>query len=162
MIIKHFSISLIILTIFLSCQTKSNKTILSDPKIENKIEAKIVSVNHTGNTGNYYFQVGISSPDKGCDQYANWWEVISESGDLIYRRILGHSHVNEQPFVRSGGGINISPDQVVIVRAHMNIAGYTTQVFKGSINSGFETFETDKDFAKALENQEPLAHSCAF
>ena len=57
----------------------------------------------------------VASPDTGCDQYANWWEVITEDGALIYRRILGHSHVNEQPFIRSGVGVVIDENQVVIV-----------------------------------------------
>ncbi len=124
--------------------------------------AKIVSVSTTGNENNYNFSVGISSPDKGCNQYANWWEVITEDGTLIYRRILGHSHVNEQPFVRSGGKVNIKKDQVVIVRVHMNNSGYSVNTFKGSVNNGFTTFETVVNFANNLENQNPLPTGCAF
>jgi hypothetical protein len=104
----------------------------------------------------------VRSPDKGCNQYANWWEVLSENGELIYRRILGHSHVNEQPFTRSGGSVTISKDQVVIVRAHMNTSGYGTKTFKGSVSNGFTAFETEQNFANDLANQEPLPSSCAF
>ncbi len=124
--------------------------------------AKIVSVSTTGNENNYNFSVGISSPDKGCNQYANWWEVITEDGTLIYRRILGHSHVNEQPFVRSGGKVNIKKDQVIIIRVHMNNSGYSVNTFKGSINNGFSVFETATNFANNLASQNPLPTGCAF
>lgn len=129
---------------------------------ENTVVAKIVSVSPSGSENNYTFAVGISSPDTGCDQYADWWEVIAEDGELIYRRILGHSHVNEQPFVRSGGTVAIAENQIVFIRAHMNEAGYGTQVFKGSVVSGFETFETANGFLSELESVEPLPTGCAF
>lgn len=125
-------------------------------------KAKIVSVTTSGNENKYNFNVEISSPDKGCSQYANWWEVTTESGDLIYRRILGHSHVNEQPFVRSGGSVKINKDQIVIIRLHMNNTGYSINAFKGSVSQGFKSFKTTNDFAIALENQSPQPTGCAF
>jgi|GEM_PF-2150998 len=91
---------------------------------ETKAYADVISVEVSGVDNNYTFSVGITSPDTGCEQYANWWEVISEDGQLIYRRILGHSHVAEQPFVRLGGKVKIDKQQVVIIRAHMNTSGY--------------------------------------
>ena len=127
-----------------------------------KNEASIVSVSVSGNEGNYTFNVGISSPDTGCKQYANWWEVISEDGKLIKRRILGHSHVNEQPFVRSDSGIQIKNNQIVIVRGHMNTSGYGTIVFKGSVKTGFSKTTLDKKFASNLSTVTPLPTSCAF
>jgi len=123
-------------------------------------EASIVSITHNEQANNYRFSVGISSPDTGCSQYANWWEVISEDGTLLYRRILAHSHVNEQPFVRSGRGIHISATQTVIIRAHMNNSGYGTKAYKGSISSGFKEVIIDKDFALELEKQLPLPKPC--
>ena len=144
-----------------SCSVNKNK-ISEMAVIESStaLKAKVVSVTTSGEVGNYTFSVGISSPDKGCEQYANWWEVISEDGEiLIYRRILGHSHVNEQPFVRSGA-VTISDTQVVIIRAHMNTSGYGTTVFKGSVSTGFTEFITTENFASNLSTKAPLPSNC--
>lgn len=158
---------LVLFTISMSCKTTDIKMDPIDiddtnPGTKDTIVAKILSVKYSGNSGNYNFQVMISSPDTGCNQYANWWEVLTDDGILIYRRVLGHSHVSEQPFVRSGGGVTISHDDIVIVRAHMNSTGYGNQVFKGSVKDGFSTFEMQDKFAADVETQEPLPSSCAF
>ncbi len=124
--------------------------------------AEIVSVTQTGASGNYNFQVGILSPDTGCDQYADWWEILTEDGDLIYRRVLGHSHVNEQSFIRSGGPVNITANQTVIIRAHMNNLGYGTQSFIGSVQEGFSIHNTALGFASDVEDDSPQPAPCAF
>lgn len=115
-----------------------------------------------GDPGDYTFAVTINSPDTGCEQYANWWEVITPEGNLIYRRILAHSHVNEQPFQRSGGPVAIQPDQMVIVRAHMYPSGYGSQAMQGTVTSGFEETTIPIDFAVELANAEPQPQDCAF
>lgn len=122
----------------------------------------MVSVTASGNENAYTFVVEIRSPDTGCEQYADWWEVITEDGELIYRRILAHSHVNEQPFTRSGGPVTIGPETVVIVRAHMYPTGYGGTAFRGSVNGHFEEIRLEADFAPELETTEPLPDGCAF
>lgn len=148
----------------MSCASDSTTLIENETMEASTVNsASIVSVSFNGESGAYTFSVGISSPDTGCEQYANWWEVISEDGStLIYRRILGHSHVNEQPFTRSGGSVTITEDQVVIVRAHMNTSGYGTTVFKGSVTTGFSQDITVENFASSLATQQPLPSNCAF
>ncbi len=124
--------------------------------------ADLVSVAFTGEANNYTFAVTISSADTGCEQYANWWEVVdTQTGELLYRRILAHSHVNEQPFTRSGGPIPIEPDQTVIIRAHMGgiQSHYGGQVFGGSVATGFQPVV---DALPGLETIEPLPKGCAF
>jgi hypothetical protein len=125
-------------------------------------QADVVSVSVSGEPGAYSFSVTVSSSDKGCDQYADWWEVISQDGELIYRRILLHSHVNEQPFTRSGGPVPIETDTIVVVRAHMHQAGYGSLGMKGSPKQGFEQIELKYDFAADLEQTPPLPASCDF
>ena len=112
--------------------------------------------------GAYTFNVTVESEETGCDLYANWWEVIDEDGNLLYRRILAHSHVNEQPFTRSGGPITADSQQVLIVRSHMHPTGYSTQAAKGSIESGFEQTTLPPDFAVELSESEPLPTGCNF
>ena len=124
--------------------------------------ADIVSVTVSGQPQAYTFNVGISSPDKGCNQYANWWEVISEGEELLYRRILAHSHVNEQPFVRGGGPVAIKSDEVVWIRAHMNNSGYSGDTFKGSVEDGFSKVAMPEGFAAAVEKNDPQPGACAF
>lgn len=125
-------------------------------------EAQVTAVSVSGSENSYRFSVQISSPDTGCDQFADWWEVLDESGHLLYRRILLHSHVNEQPFTRSGGPIKVGKDQTVYVRAHMNSTGYGTTVFKGSVQDGFIKQQLDGTFAAEVSILPPQPSGCEF
>lgn len=123
--------------------------------------AKVVDVDTTKiQSGQYTFAVTVESPDTGCEQYADWWEVLSEDGELLYRRILAHSHVNEQPFQRSGGPVPASSDQILIVRAHMNSKGYGTQAMQGSIASGFQETQLAPEFGTDVEAKPPQPSTC--
>jgi len=130
--------------------------------IKNIQLADVISVQPSGEPGNYSFSVSIQSPDTGCDLYADWWEVVSKDGELIYRRILLHSHVNEQPFTRSGGPVPINKDSTVIVRAHLFPTGYGGAAFQGSIENGFFPVELNADFAPYLKGTPPLPDGCNF
>ena len=144
--------------------TAEEETMPTTPNITSQEtpSADIISLDVSGDPGAYRFSVGVRSPDLGCEQFADWWEVIDERGDLIYRRILLHSHTGEQPFVRSGGPVPIAPEDVVLVRAHMHPSGYGGVAFKGSIQTGFQEIELSPDFASELENTPPLPEGCAF
>lgn len=123
--------------------------------------ADVEAVTVSGEAGAYTFSVTLRSPDTGCDQYADWWEVLGEDGSLLYRRILAHSHVDEQPFTRSGGPVDIQGDTPVFVRAHMNTTGYGGTVFAGTVDGTFAE-ATDLEAQAAVETQDPLPESCAF
>ena len=124
--------------------------------------AKVTQAKATGSPNNYNFSVTVSSPDTGCDRYANWWEVITPEGELIYRRILLHSHVDEQPFTRSGGKVSIAPQQEVIIRVHMFPDGYGAIAQQGTVEDGFSEVTLPQDFATELASVEPLPGKCAF
>jgi len=135
------------------------------PEVKNTIPASladVVSVSMSGESGAYNFSVTISSLDEGCSQYADWWEIVSQDGELIYRRILLHSHVDEQPFTRSGGPVSIEVDTIVLVRAHMHPGGYGGTALKGSLEQGFEQVELSPDFAANLLQTPPLPQGCNF
>ena len=124
--------------------------------------ADVISVDVSGKPGAYRFSVGVQSPDTGCGQYADWWEVLTADGRLLYRRILMHSHVGEQPFVRSGGPVSAEPDSHLIIRVHMNPGGYGGKAFTGSMSEGFKEFQPDPGFAAEVERDPPLPTGCAF
>lgn len=124
--------------------------------------ANVISVAVRGRPGAYEFDVGIRSADAGCQRYADWWEVVSEDGKLLYRRVLAHSHVDEQPFTRAGGPVPVAPETTVWVRAHMHPTGYGGKAFRGSVAGGFGAAELPATFAPELARQPPLPDSCAF
>ena len=135
--------------------------------------ANVVAVRATGSAGAYSFMVSVESSDVDCTQFCNWWEVLTEDGSLIYRRILEHSHTDANgtsdvnapgnTFSREGGPVAIAAGQVVVVRAHMKPGGYRGQVMRGSVNAGFAVAaDIDSDFAADVEDDNPQSTSCQF
>jgi hypothetical protein len=53
------------------------------------------------------FSVSVRHADTGWDHYANAWQVLSESGEVLATRVLRHPHVDEQPFTRQLAGVEI-------------------------------------------------------
>lgn len=129
---------------------------------ENSKSAQVLKVEVTGAQNNYTFSVTVSSPDTGCDDYADWWEVITPKGELLYRRVLLHSHIDEQPFRRTGGIVSINPQQTVIVRVHMSSEGYSPIAQQGTVKDGFTTVNLPANFVASLASIEPLPKNCAF
>ena len=156
----------ITLGLFLILACGSDAGSVPDPEqndpTEDALEAVVTEVIITGSEGSFQFNVTIKSPDTGCEQYANWWEVLSIDGKLLYRRILTHSHVNEQPFSRSGGPVSISDTDSIFVRGHMHPFGYGTNAFTGSIQTGLIAVQLDSTFASEVEKQSPLPGPCVF
>ena len=124
--------------------------------------AEVLSVQVNGSEMAYSFSVEVHSPDTGCDQYADWWEVVSQDTILKYRRILAHSHVDEQPFRRSGGIVPIHAAEEVYIRAHMNTLGYGVKALMGSVKAGFQPVIIDTSFGGHLIHTAPLPDGCAF
>ena len=158
------SIALTLSLLVAGCSSVGQSQILSTTNTvaKSNSEAKIVNVEATGEANNYTFAVTVSSPDTGCNRYADWWEVVTPEGELIYRRVLLHSHVDEQPFERTGGQVNITPEQPVIVRVHMSPDGYSNSAQQGTVASGFSEVTLPENFASDLATVEPLPENCAF
>ena len=75
--------------------------------------------------GSYTVSATIRHGDTGWDHYADNFEVLGPDGTVLERRVLYHPHVDEQPFTRSVGGVNVPPGiKQVIVRAHDKVHGY--------------------------------------
>ena len=135
--------------------------------------ANVVAVVPSGDEGAYNFSVSVESSDTGCDEYANWWEVLTEDGELSYRRIIDHSHTDANgtsdpdapgnTFTRGGAPVPVSADMTVIVRAHMSVGGYNGMALRGSVASGFvQAPDIDNDFAADVETAEPQPGICTF
>lgn len=146
--------------VLLACQTSPSAN--PPPPPASGANADVTKVQVSGQPGSYTFNVTIRSPDTGCERFADWWEVLDASGALLYRRILLHSHVDEQPFTRSGGPVAITAEQTVFVRAHMLPSGYGGAVLKGSVSEGFSVEEVAPDFASDVEREAPQPDGCAF
>ena len=165
---KAFTISLFALLATPSCvgsnlASETTDTQLSPQATSSAALADVLQVSVTGVEGAYTFAVTLQSPDTGCTQYADWWEVLSPDGVLKYRRVLAHSHVDEQPFTRSGGPVIISETDTVIIRGHMNTVGYGGGALRGSVSGGFSVDSSvDASFAGGLAVEAPLPSSCAF
>src|SRR5262245_33117378 len=122
--------------------------------------AGVLRVTAQGQPGAYQLAVTIQSPDRNCDAYANWWEVVSEDGKLLFRRVLMHSHPDEQPFTRPAGPVPIAADATVVVRAYFHPTGYGGAALRGSVAKGFEAWEPPPGFAAELAKQPPLPQEC--
>lgn len=83
-----------------------------------------VEVTRTGDD-TFRFNVTISSNETGWDYYADAFEIVGPDGEVLGRRTLHHPHVDEQPFTRSLGGVEIPAGiDTVTIRAHHSEAGY--------------------------------------
>lgn len=85
--------------------------------------------------GTWTFHVTLAHPDKGWDDYADGWNVVTPEEKILkadpddaFTRELLHPHVQEQPFTRSQSGLTI-PEGVnmITVRAHDGLHGFGGQ-----------------------------------
>ena len=83
--------------------------------------------------GSYTFSVTVAHADSGWKHYADKFEVLAADGTVLETRILYDPHVDEQPFTRGLGNVQIPAGIAqVIVRASDNVhkAGKVTLTVK--------------------------------
>ena len=124
--------------------------------------ADVLAVESAGAPGAYELRVTVKSPDQDCSRYASWWEVVRGDGTLAYRRILNHSHRDEQPFARAGGPVPIAADEVVVVRAFLHPSGYGGAALRGSVRGGFAPWAAPRRFAAGLAAAPPQPERCLY
>ena len=122
--------------------------------------ADVLGVVVRGEPRAYTMGVLVRSPDTGCERYAAWWEVLGADGALRYRRILEHSHVEEQPFSRSGGPVEVDPDEELWIRAWLHPTGYGGRVMRGSVRGGFVEAKVPEGFGAGVAP--PQLPPCSF
>lgn len=81
---------------------------LADPPTIEAVSA------HKSSSG-WNFDVTLAHPDTGWDHYADGWRVLDQDGTELAMRVLHHPHVQEQPFTRSIGGVQV-PEGVKVVQ----------------------------------------------
>ena len=89
----------------------------------NQVKVVAVDVKPQGNQ-QYQFHVTLLHDDTGWDHYANRWEILDTSGNILATRTLLHPHVNEQPFTRSLSTTLPDNTQTVIIRGHDSVHQY--------------------------------------
>ena len=89
---------------------------------------KVKSVRQSN--GSYQFAVTLRHADKSWDHYANFWQVQSEDGKVLAKRVLHHPHVNEQPFTRSLSNVKLPKNtKRVVVVAGCNVDGVNSKKY---------------------------------
>lgn len=127
--------------------------------------ADVVNVAASGDAGAYTLGVTLRSDETGCDQYADWWEVLTPEGGLVYRRILDHSHPDEQPFTRTGGPVAVDAATEVVVRGHLHREGhpgYDGALLRGSVGGAFSAWSPPEGWASDLADADPQPEACLF
>ncbi|PZV01989.1 MAG: hypothetical protein DCF32_15555 [Leptolyngbya sp.] len=131
----------------------------------------MLAVNPTPiDAGQYQFSITLQSPDESCDRHADWWEVLTEEGDLITRQLLDSPHRFEKPFVTEAM-LTVDLAQTLIVRAHFSsdldgnenndiVFKYPNQAMQGSITKGFQSVRIPPRFAARVERQDPQPGVC--
>jgi hypothetical protein len=148
--------------------------LIEGPKIL-KVDAKPEAA------GSYQVTVILQSPEQDCDDYADWWEVLSEDGSLLGRHLLEEPQGFEKPFESQAVVSVEDPNQVLIIRAHFSSdmdetfanydnelilvdeipsSKYPNQAMKGSIETGFKSVRIPRRFAAKVERQDPQPGPC--
>jgi len=109
-------------------------------------DVEIVKVKMNGSASSWRANVTLLHGDTGWDHYADAWRVVSPDGKVLGTRVLYHPHVNEQPFTRSLGNINIPADMTtVFVEAHDKVHGWSKQRVKVDLTqSSGDRFEVQR------------------
>ena len=80
--------------------------------------------------GSYTISATITHADTGWKHYADKFEVLAPDGAVLGTRVLYHPHVDEQPFTRSLGNVQVPVGVTyVIVRAADNVHKAGTRTF---------------------------------
>lgn len=118
--------------------------VLGWPAAAGDVEIRMVEL--TRQDGQWRAAVTLRHDDTGWDHYADAWRVVTQQGDELARRTLWHPHVNEQPFTRSLGGIEIpAATQVIFVEAHDKVHGWSPDRLRVDLGqTSGERFRVDR------------------
>ncbi|MGR3274057.1 nSTAND1 domain-containing NTPase [Acaryochloris marina NIES-2412] len=118
------------------------------------------------NNGKHTLKVNLYGPSKGCEQYIDWWEILSEDQELLDRRTFNTNHEAQQTFPGNSKPIQVAVDQTLLVRAHLHLedkdkSGYEArQAWEGNIKDGFKMIRLPENFATDLAKADPQPKPC--
>ena len=97
--------------------------LMADPAFADPPVIEAATASQSGDA--WRFDVTLRHPDTGWAHYADGWEVLIPDGKSLGLRVLVHPHVEEQPFTRSLGGVQV-PAGVdhVMIRARCLVDGW--------------------------------------
>lgn len=88
-----------------------------------------------GEKGSWNINVTLKHGDEGWKHFSNAWRVVDKQGNVLANRVLGHPHVNEQPFTRGLSNISIPKKiQIVFIEAHDLKHGWAPKRLKVDIS----------------------------
>ena len=94
-------------------------------------DVKIVNAKAFKRGSGWHFNVTLRHADTGWKHYADAWRVVTKSGEVLGTRTLYHPHVEEQPFTRGLGGVNVpSGTKSVFIEAHDKVHGWAKQKYE--------------------------------
>ena len=102
---KKIFIGICLVTIGYAIFTTENSIWANEPII------KEVKASKKSFFGSRSFFVSVKHNDTGWEHYADGFEILTVSGDIISKRVLAHPHVEEQPVTRDLRGVSI-PDGI--------------------------------------------------
>lgn len=119
----------IVMVATLAVLTAFNATYASDVKI-------LAAEFHSSEGSRWSVSVTLKHGDTGWDHYADNWRVVDSEGNVLGDRVLSHPHVDEQPFTRGLGGVEV-PEGIMIVyiEAHDKVHGWTPNRLKVDLNN---------------------------
>jgi len=80
--------------------------------------------------GTYSVSASVFHKDEGWAHYADQFDVLTTQGQTIATRVLYHPHVNEQPFTRSIGNVQVPIGETeIVIRAHDSVHGDGDRTF---------------------------------
>lgn len=100
---------------------------LTAPDVVTADDVKILAADFRSlDSHRWSVSVTLKHGDTGWDHYADRWRVVDDEGNVLGDRVLFHPHVEEQPFTRGLGSVQI-PEGTTTVRieAHDKVHGWS-------------------------------------
>jgi len=110
--------------LFSAIATAASIVVAADA-VEQRFPDVIAAEARASSSGDFDFDVTVSSPYDTPQRYADAFRVMSEDGRVFGERKLLHDHAGEQPFTRDLYGVDIPlAIRVVVVQARDSKFGY--------------------------------------